>query len=230
MPDIKYRAFNDRFWGAGPNGNKKKISEKFPSGYLEGKPAFVIAGGPSTAMVDLSLLKDQFTIGTNFIWKFFDFDCTVEICTDKTVIQRRMLTDKKFTNSPTVKLLMDLDNMQWDYHYTRGYGYMGSSTDVDWLYHGSNTGFEAVQLALALKADPVYLIGLDFCHHEGKGHCHKDWGEPGKHDKVLHRFNKEFYWFCMNHKNGANIINLSPISATRKYLPTQSYYEVLNGK
>lgn len=228
MPDIKYRAFNNQFWINGLNGKKKKISEVHPSGSMEGKPIFILGGGPSTTMVDLKLLKDQFTIGTNFIWKFFD--CTIDICTDKTVIKSRMLNDKKFLNSPSIKLLMDLDNMNWDYHYTKGYGYMGSSTDVDWLYHGSNTGFEAVQLALALKGNPIYLLGIDFATHEGNGHCTDDWGEPEKYDKVLNRFNKEFYWFCQNHKNGANIINLSPISATREYLPTKNYYEVLNGK
>jgi hypothetical protein len=228
MPDIKYRAFNERFWCGGLNGKKKKISTVYPTGSMEGKPGFVIGGGPSASMVDLKLLKDKFTIGTNFIWKFFDFDCTIDICTDKTVIKNRMLNDDKFRNSKSIKLLMDLDNVDWDYHYTRGYGYMGFSTDVDWLYHGSHTGFEAVQLAIALKCDPIYLIGIDFCIHEGKGHCHDDWGEPGKYDKVLTRFNKEFYWFCQNHKNGANIINLSPISATKEYLPTHNYYEVLD--
>jgi hypothetical protein len=228
MDPVKYREFNERFWRFGPKGLKKKISEKFPSGSLEGKPAFIIGGGPSTAMVDLSLLKDQFTIGTNFIWKMFD--CTIDMFADFTVVKHRMMVNKKFNNSKSIKLLVDLDNNNWNHYYTRAAGFMDHSTDVDFIYHGSNTGFMAVQFALALKANPIYLIGIDFDIHEGKGHCFDEWGESGKYDRVLDRFNKEFKLFCQYFLNGTNIINLSPISATRKYLPTQNYYEVLNGK
>lgn len=48
------------------------------------------------------------------------------------------------------------------------------------IYHGGNSGYQAIGLAYVLGYNPIYLLGYDCQATNGKKHCHPD--HPGRLD------------------------------------------------
>lgn len=163
----------------GPNTNKRDINQILNNGLWEGKRCFVIAGGPSVADYDLSLLDNELTIGINRVYE--TFYPTILFAMDgtfhKNILQGVYGDEAKvrFNNYQGLKLWMDISNHKLisDVFFIRGMGRTGISYDLKHgLYHGNNSGFGALNLAIALKANPIYLIGYDMKFRDGKSHYH----------------------------------------------------------
>ena len=83
------------------------------------------------------------------------------------------------------------------------------------IYGGNNSGFGALMLAIALGANPIYLLGYDM-KIESKTHWHS--GYPNQNaEKLRNRlliFKKQFEEFANPIKKlGIDIVNLNPNSA-----------------
>ena len=63
---------------------------------------------------------------------------------------------------------------RWPLHLVRGEHKPGFSTDPEALHYGSNSGFQAVNLAILKGATKVVLVGFDMRLVEGKSHFFGD--------------------------------------------------------
>ena len=93
---------------------------------------------------------------------------------------------------------------------TAGDGY---STDPDVIHYGDNSGFQAINLAIAFGATYIVLVGYDMRFVEGKSHFF------GDHPKGLYQ-RKEYAAFIKKFTEppeGVTIINATPGSALEIY-------------
>ena len=64
-------------------------------------------------------------------------------------------------------------------------------SSTEGIGHGNNSGFGALSLAICLGANPIYLLGYDMSHKNGKSHWHK--GHPLKQkEHTVQNFIKYF--------------------------------------
>ncbi|MFX0092102.1 MAG: hypothetical protein ACFFBD_10110 [Candidatus Hodarchaeota archaeon] len=90
----------------------------------------------------------------------------------------------------------------------------------------NNSGAGALHLAIMLKANPIFLLGIDGKFTKGKSHYHE--GYPSKHSESLYKsFVKEFEFIGRAiYKSRYKIYNLNPNSAVRCF-PFKKIDEVL---
>lgn len=103
----------------------------------------------------------------------------------------------------------------------------GFSRDAAAIHYASNSGFQAVNLALLFGADPIILVGFDMRPIEGRTHFF------GEHKAPL-RGNAQFGAWCARFAAAAEklgptprIINATPGSAL-KCFPMMSLADALN--
>lgn len=190
-----------------PLGSKKLLSQKYRFNQFQGKRCFVIGGGPSLRGFDFDKLRDEFSIGVNKIGAVFQ--PTITFACDIVLLPfiRENATAK------TTIVFCDRDNHQLnDLYYVRDRGLHGVPNSIDFIFSGNNSGYAAVNLAVAMGFDPIYLLGFDFAlDPEGRDHVTDDWGIPGtpqsyKND-YLDKFRLEFEE--MKHYINRKIINLN---------------------
>lgn len=159
----------------------------------KGKRGFIIANGPSLQDIDMSLLKDEITIGCNGIYKAFDdwgFHTTYYMTEDQEQTELRgaeisaLKGPKKFAalhNAHAFSFCNDITffhvplRMNSAY-YTQEDLYPQFSRDFASIVHlGSTVTYIMLQFAYHLGLEEVYIIGLD--HNYGKL---PELFEPGK--------------------------------------------------
>ena len=97
------------------------------------------------------------------------------------------------------------------------------------LYHGNNSGVGAVGLAFCLKANPIYLLGID-CKVDDvkkKSHYHGGYAKRPMSATAYRSFRGDFErMFRFIRRTGYKVINLNPASGVRCF-PFQTADEVL---
>jgi len=199
-----------------------------PEGSWEGKPAVIVGGGPSLAGFDFSRLRGHRTIGINLAFQFFN--PTITFSMDTRFL--RWMQNGEYEKDTWQKFITGPFYRCWLLTYTaeppagifvlpvfKNYKYgldHMSFRMADGLGHGNNSGFGALNLAVVLRANPIYLLGFDMKHGPGgKSHFHK--GHPRPQDETqLAKFREKF----MNHadelkRRGIRVVNLNPSSALR---------------
>lgn len=86
------------------------------------------------------------------------------------------------------------------------------------LFHGSNSGYGALNLAVCLGANPIYLLGFDMKHQRDKSgiktHFHEGYPQRHHNEKILKTYNVQFGKVAgLLKKRGIKVINLSMDSA-----------------
>jgi hypothetical protein len=115
-----------------------------------------------------------------------------------------------------------------DVRSVRSRGRTGISSSLSkGLYHGSNSGFGALNLALVLRANPIYLLGYDMRQTSAATHFHSGYGQRA-HGGVCQVFLKSFQTLETQFKAMSQIVNLSPSSALRIF-KFANIEEILNG-
>ncbi len=199
-----------------------------PEGSWGGRPAVIVGGGPSLQGFDFQTLKRYRTIGINLAFQFFDPTITFSMDTRflKWMQEGQYEPDswKKFLSGPSYRV--------WLLTYTAelppGIFVIPVFRNYKWaldrmsfkmregLGHGNNSGFAALNLAIVLRANPIYLLGFDMKHAPGgKSHFHK--GHPRKQDPAsLQNFILKFTAQADEiKKRGIRVVNLNPDSALR---------------
>jgi len=138
----------------------------------EGSRCFVLGNGPSLRRMDLRLLRNEITIGSNGIFKLFPemgFHTTyltmedIEQCEDRRrehkhirgPIKLYALNNAYCVPSDNSTLFMNV--------YRHQVGEQRFSEDCsEVVYSGWTVTYLNLQLAFYLGCDPVYLIGVDF--------------------------------------------------------------------
>lgn len=162
------------------------------TGSWQGRPCFVVGGGPSLLGFDFNRLKGSLTIGVNRAFEFFS--PTVLLAIDARFF--RWVYDGKYGADALLKIIA-YDGIKVgirisdphvpDVREVRALGVSGPVVPIEQgVYHGNNSGYSAVALALALGADPVYLLGVDLRYDGERSHFHDGHPERTK-ERELYR-------------------------------------------
>jgi len=187
-----------------------------------GRRCFIIGNGPSLKETDVSLLKDEVTIGCNGIFLMFDqMDFlptffTVEdtlVAEDRAeVINSMRGTTKIFPEDLQYCLKPDRDTIYINFLRPGYKGFPKFSKEFDdHVYWGGTVTFLNLQLAYYLGCSKIYLIGVDHSYRaknemdEQEGftitartpdpnHFHPDYFGPGfrYHDPKVDRMEKAY--------------------------------------
>jgi len=99
------------------------------------------------------------------------------------------------------------------------------------IFHGNNSGFGALNVAVCLGANPIYLLGFDMRHvkDNGRMRSHYHDGYPSRQPAgVLLNFINNFAKIApLLRAKKIRVVNLCPSSAMRCF-PKQNINEVLN--
>jgi len=206
------------------------ITEKFNSNSFRLKRCFIIAGGESLADFDCQRLNDQFTIGVNKAFQYYS-KATINYSMDQDfydkiyngflskhsgidVLEKWLAFEgvRVFLCPLTIKQFKD------DVYLVKRTNSDIISRDLDYgIYPGKNSALGALMLAVALGANPIYLLGLDL-HAKTKSHWHD--GYPNRDlvefNRKLDCYRKEFETLAPAiAEAGIEVVNLNPESSLK---------------
>jgi hypothetical protein len=131
------------------------------------------------------------------------------------------LARDKFEKYQGLKLWLDISNHRLieNVFFIRGCGRTGMSYNLrQGLYHGNNSGYGALNLAVALGANPIYLIGYDMKFRDGKSHYHTGHDKTGFSERSMASFPNAFYRTAPELKEkGICVYNVNTDTALRCY-------------
>jgi hypothetical protein len=205
--------------------SNRYLCEVLPDGAWADRPAFIVGGGPSLEGFDYKLLRGRRTIGINREYEFFN--PTILFSMD-TRFLNWALTGKygeaarrRFDDFRGYRcwLLTYVASLRSDIFIVPALGnyqmamHMFPMTSAEGIGHGNNSGYGALNLAVVLGADPIYLLGFDMKHSNGKTHHHG--GHPVPQSPAhLENFKKHFNFAALVlKKEGRRVFNLNPDSA-----------------
>lgn len=200
------------------------LAEKIPDGAWRGQRCFLIGGGPSLKGFDFERLRGERVIAINkafldapFADVMFAMDSPLfdDIITGKFGENYR----QAFQDFAGVKLWLDLSGKT----HIPGVYSVPAAGEIGWtkslrdgLFHGQNSGYGALNLAIVLGADPIYLLGYDMTKGPaGEKHYH-DGYPTGANPEALNIFLNSFKaGAAILPAGGPRIVNLNPGSALR---------------
>lgn len=210
-----------------PTISNRELEEVLPPGSWEGRPAFIVGGGPSLESFDWTKLKGRRTIGVNLA--FYKFEPTITFSMDTRFLNWILngMYEPKFPGARekfektraykvwcltyTAKLPADIYIVKVFKNYDHGQRNF-SFNMREGIGHGANSGFGALNLAFVLGANPIYLLGYDMSHTTTSTHWH------GGHPIVQRKDTIEGYkaifnkWAPEIKKAGTRVVNLNPAS------------------
>jgi hypothetical protein len=206
--------------------------EILSDGAWAGEPCFLLGGGPSLTGFDFERLHGRGrVIAINRAFEFAPFADVLffmdhkfyRICHD---IPERFAKWQAFKGH---KIFLNLIGRKLeDVYSVRSLGRHGCSLSLKaGLFHGNNSGLGALAFALAMGARPIYLLGYDMRHENGRAHFHDGYGVT-QPERVSQSFIKDFEMFERERRGRGEIINLNPRSGLRMF-PFSTIDEVLNG-
>lgn len=154
------------------------------TGSWHGQPCFVVGSGPSLRLFDFKRLEGMLSIGVNRAFEFFS--PTILLALDARFYERVLDGTygpealAKFNAFDGIKIGIRICQKHVaGIREIRSLGAGGPIVPVEQgLYHGNNSGYSAVALALALGAHPVYVMGIDLRYDDQVTHNHN--GHPEK--------------------------------------------------
>ena len=215
----------------------KIFADYVHNGAWKGRRCFIIGGGPSIKDVDLSSLVGELTIGINRAYEICDPSILFGVdgqmwgwveqgkCGEE--------SKRKFNEYRGYKVWMALHKVFPPDFYLidvdEDGGYRIGSTAR--LAFKNNSGYGAINLAAALGANPIYLLGFDM---QGDKQGKQKWWHDGYPvdygENVYKRYIDEITNFAPTLKQaGFDVINLNPKSAL-KCFEFGNYREVVKHK
>ena len=201
----------------------KVFSDYVRDGAWRGRRCFIIGGGPSVKNVDLDLLRGELTIGINRAYELLSPSILYGVdgqmwgwveqgkCGEE--------SKRKFAEYKGYKVWMALHKLfPPDFHLIdvddRG-GYRIGSTKL--LTFKNNSGYGAINLAAALGANPIYLLGFDM---QGNKMGKQKWWHDGYPmdygEDIYESYIREISRFApVLKKAGFEVVNLNRKSALK---------------
>jgi hypothetical protein len=201
------------------------LSERLPDGAWAGRRCFIVGGGPSLKGFDFNRLRGERVIAINKAFYDVPF-ADILFAMDRPLLD--LIRDGKlgeeyqqaFESFYGLKLWLDLSG----YSYPAGVYSIPSAGETGWtkslsegLFHGQNSGYGALNLALVLGANPIYLLGYD-CSRGPAGEKNYHGGYPGSgKPNAVDIFLKAFKAGAamLDGITQSRIVNLNPHSALR---------------
>lgn len=136
----------------------QRYSSKSWVGCLEGYPAFIVGNGPSINENDLSSIEAYWSIGINR--SFIKLDTTVLMWQDISLWNSEY---GKLHNTQAIKFARDIADPRRIYHnfYLKSGPYKFDKNKTHILNGRGSTGGLAAQLAVAMGATHIVLLGMD---------------------------------------------------------------------
>lgn len=201
----------------------KVFADYIHNGAWKGRRCFIIGGGPSIKNVDLNLLKGEMVIGINRAYEVCDPSILFGI--DSQLwgwIEQGKLgaeSKRKFNEYKGYKVWVALHKIfPPDFYLVdadEDDGYRVGTTAK--LAYKSNSGYGAVNLAAALGANPIYLLGFDMQGtKQGKQKWYHDGYPVDYGENVYERYIEELNRFApVLEQSGFEVVNLNPKSALK---------------
>ena len=202
------------------------LKDNLTTGAWKNQRCFIIGGGPSLKGFDFSKLIGEKVIALNKAFVDAPF-ADILFCVDKQ-FQDWLLNPNKggkemdsarktwpHFKGHKVWLKVPGTKYQDGIEFVRLAGPEGISTSLEkGIYDGANSGYAAINLAIALGANPIYLLGYDMkLDKDKKSHYHSGYEKPQK-EQQLKIFAKKFPSLAEKAKErGIGIINLNKDSA-----------------
>lgn len=143
-----------------------------------GQDAFIIGGGSSLRKFDFKQLKGANTIGCNNAFRLGPEICKICLFGDASYFERTKWELEKFEGQ-VVSCAPSVANYQvpWIKKMARVRDGLHIGNVLGWNY---STGAAAVNLAISLGADQIYLLGFDMrnSQKDGKTHWHDAYPKP----------------------------------------------------
>ena len=199
------------------------LYDVMPDGAWKDQRCFIIGGGESLREFDFSKLKNELVIGVNLAFKAID--CTINFAMDNdlyswiTTGRLGEETKEKFEDFRGFRVWLDSSG----YNYPKGIFMLKNSEKPtlsrhmrDGINAKSNSGFGALNLAVCLGANPIYLLGFDMKGKDGR----QSWWHKGypsnQREGVYPVFIKDFKRITPElEERGFQVINLNRNSALR---------------
>ena len=131
---------------------------------LSGFPAFILGNAPSIEDINLSVLKNHFTIGINRI--FYKYDPTLLMWQDIELMYSEKHLLPKLDAIKYCRDKADLQGRFFHFKLKNGPYKLPESADV--LYGRGSSGPLAFQLAYILGCSPIIMLGMDCKYVPGK--------------------------------------------------------------
>lgn len=203
--------------------NNRHLYEVLPNNSWKDRSCFIVGGGPSLKNFDFSILKGELTIGINRA--FEKFDPTILFSMDSRFwgwVERGKLGEEaktKFQEYKGFKVWLNVIKFPYpeDIYIVDSAGQRELTFSMkDGIGHGNNSGYAALNLALCLGANPIYLLGFDMKGEKNK----QSWWHNGypvvQQGNVYRDFRTNFEWAAPKIKEaGFKVINLNPESALK---------------
>lgn len=205
--------------------NREYLYSVLPDGSWKGKGCFIVGGGPSLTNFDFSVLEDELTIGINRAYERFDpsiifsMDSRIWIWVEKGFFGEG--AKEKFNNCEGFKVFLNSNCVliPEDIYILSHHGLESEPLSLrmeDGLFNGGNSGFAALNLAMCLGANPIYLLGFDM---KGDGE-RQEWWHDGYPELQNSDVYKEFKKTFEKRKSeiiklGFRVVNLNPDSELR---------------
>jgi hypothetical protein len=205
------------------HGAKSGIWTRINDGAWRGQRCFLIGGGPSLSGFDFSLLKGEHVIAINRAFEncpdaefFFSMDNRLYRWIVNGDISQE--TTRKWREFKGIKVFVDILNYPYgkDVNYVYALGSEGYPSSLQTgIYHSNNSGYGALQIALLLRASPIYLLGYDM-NDNGRTHYHT--GYPMRISlSRMGSFREGFRRLAplIKQKGTSEVFNLNPASGLR---------------
>ena len=201
----------------------RMLYDILPDGAWKGQRCFIIGGGESLRDFDFSKLKNELVIGVNRAYELGN--CTINYAMDNNVyhwITKGKLgqqAKERFEDFKGIPVWVDSAG----YDYPQGIfilNKLGTQKNnfkmKDGILSGTNAGFGALNLAVCLGANPIYLLGFDMEGRDGK----QIWWHDGYPENQIE---SRYRTFILDFKDiapklkerGTRVINLNPASKLR---------------
>jgi len=206
---------------------EKYLKDSLPSGSWKGHKCFIIGGGPSLKGFNFLQLLGEKVIAVNKAFVNAPF-AEIQFSIDRQF--QDWLTNLE-KGGPTMKRAWEIwpefqghkvwlkvpgEIYQGNIEFVSSAGPEGISESLEeGIFDGSNSGYAAINLAIALGANPIYLLGFDMKHDGGQSHYHEGYPKP-QSEFQLSLFVKKFNKLAKEvEKKEIKIINLNPNSALK---------------
>jgi hypothetical protein len=213
-----------RKWLSADKTYKIRVHQVLSNGLWRGRRCFILGGGTSLQGFNFNLLRGEKVIAVNRAYEFAPF-ADIMLSMDSRYYQ--WITKGELGEDAKTKFLqfkglkIFVDTMDFPYKEVitvTAIDRLGLSWDLKkGIYHGNNSGYSALQLAIALKASPIYLLGFDFYHQGNRAHFHSGYPNKGT-EKMTRSYIKDFEHLSREltiAQNKIKIINLNPKSSLR---------------
>ena len=198
----------------------RMLYDILPDQSWKGQRCVIIGGGESLKDFDFSKLKNELVIGVNRAYEVMP--CTINYAMDNNLYhwitsgKLGQEAKKKFEDFKGIPVWLDSAG----YDYPKGIFILNKSNShkstyamKDGIKSGTNAGFGALNLAICLGANPIYLLGFDMEGKEGKQVWWHDGYPDNQIDRVYESFIIDFKTVVPELKEkDIRVVNLNPES------------------